>query len=145
MVEADNPQKAIKEAIKLTKPNAVVDITPTEDKSKCNCQVMLIGGKKHVDNRYIVTVKEKKHFDIPVEWTNYGKVRVYADTLEEAISILRDKSDEIPLTSKAVINADGTVVNVGHTGGDYIDGSYTIESDHGQNVKELAKYLKEFV
>ena len=35
MMEADNPQKAIIEAIKVIKPNAVVDITPTKDKSKC--------------------------------------------------------------------------------------------------------------
>ena len=56
--------------------------------------------------------KAKNEYEIPVTWSVYDKVKVQADSLEEAYEYLKLHLDEIPLGEDA----------------DYVDGSYEISA-----------------
>lgn len=61
-------------------------------------------------------LKEKENmleWEIPVSWTMAGKVKIEANTLEEAIAIARDESKEIPLPDD----------------GEYLTGSWNVDYD----------------
>lgn len=54
-----------------------------------------------------------KTFKIPVSWEVYGTVEIEANSVEEALQIAIDTQDDLPLP----------------TDGDYIDGSFKIDSE----------------
>lgn len=56
---------------------------------------------------------------IPVTWEMYGCVRIEAETLEEAMSIVEDPDGRIPLPD------DGA----------YVDGSWTLSSTEPEDVR----------
>ena len=80
----------------------------------------------------------KQIFKIPVEWTVCDFVEIEADTLEEAVGIVLDTMDDIPLG----------------TDPDYLDGSYQIEgqrnieedyegSSNDEHRRQIVQYLTE--
>lgn len=145
MTSAENPKDAIEYVAGKLFPNCKISIfTPStqEERSKCNCKVSLVGGVRKSENMYLVQTQKLNKFDIPVEWSNYGKVRVFAETLEDAVKIIQDKFDELPLASAVKIDSDGTVSKIRGVG-EYLEGSYHIEGDTDNNmtVKQLAEYL----
>ena len=54
-------------------------------------------------------MNEKKEWNIPVTWEEYGIVKIEAATLEEAMEIFKRDSDHIPLPE-----------------GNYIDGTFDL-------------------
>lgn len=64
-------------------------------------------------------------FRVPVEWAMCGWVTVEAETPTEAIKTVREQSDTIPLPED----------------GEYIDGSFKINSDDHQPADDLAELL----
>ena len=72
---------------------------------------------------------------IPVQWSVYSTVRIHAANLAEAVSIARNKLDELPLSTENEYIDDSYHIS-GETDEDFINaqcystvGSVTIESD----------------
>lgn len=65
-----------------------------------------------------------KEWNIPVTWTVFGKVKVTADTLIEAMKIARDDEGVLPLPTES----------------DYVDGSWELSEEdvEGQKKREAA-------
>ena len=64
-----------------------------------------------------------KKFSIPVTWQVWDKVKVEAETIEEAIEYVKNNIDEIPLGTEP----------------EYIDGTYKI--DDGKDGENPSKKL----
>lgn len=70
-------------------------------------------------------INEDGIYIIPVSWMITSVIKVEADNLEQAVAIANDKIDDIPLS-----------------GGEYVEGSYAIESEkesiiYAQNYRDL--------
>jgi len=72
----------------------------------------------------VANEKATKEFVIPVGWEVFGKIRVQADTIEEAFEWAKEHMDEIPLDD------DPNDIT-------YVDGSYYIGTE---NVDECMLY-----
>lgn len=69
-----------------------------------------------------VTANEaEQEFIIPVTWSVFSKIKVQANSLEEAFEWAKEHLDEIPLDDET----------------DYVDGSYEISAD---SVEECELY-----
>ncbi len=70
-----------------------------------------------------------KNFYIPVTWSVWDKVKVTAESIEDALQYVRNHIDEIPLPTEP----------------EYIDGSFRIEDgcDGNADMKETLQYLRD--
>lgn len=72
----------------------------------------------------------KKIFSIPVEWVVTETIDIKADSLQEAIAFILDKSDEIPLGTEP----------------EYIDGTWKISADESNtmDIEEIIETLDSY-
>ena len=84
------------------------------------------------DLQTAITAAEKKQklkeFYIPVEWSVWDKVTIKAYSLEEAVRILKEHIEDIPLGTEP----------------EYIDGSYHIDDGQGgdANIEDTVQFIK---
>lgn len=74
-----------------------------------------------MDENAKTEVRELPEWEIPVTWEMFGKVKIRAATIEEAMEIARDVEGVIPLP----------------TDGDYVDSSWRLSYENAEEVREL--------
>lgn len=65
----------------------------------------------------------KKTWKIPVTWEVCGEVDIEANSLEEAVEIFKEKSDEIPLPEQSF----------------YVDDSFKLTTDNIEEIKVMTE------
>lgn len=68
-------------------------------------------------------MRTKKVWKVPVTWEVYGVVEVDAETKEEAIKIVMNDEDDVPLPTESY----------------YIDGSFRVSTDDLEELKAMVE------